>query len=130
MNAANSLNTQVISIDELDTAIVSCAARINAATYEWLLLVRQFDERAGYLRWGLDNGAEWLAWRCDLSLITAKEKLRVAHALKNLAAIAASFSQGELSYTKVRELTRVATGDSEQNLLDFALRTTATNVAQ
>jgi hypothetical protein len=130
MCPANSLNSNPISIDELDTAIVSCAARINAATYEWLLLVRQFDERAGYLRWGLDNGAEWLAWRCDLSLITAKEKIRVAHALKILPAISESFSQGELSYTKVRELTRVATGDNEQNLLDFALRTTATNVAQ
>jgi len=130
MSPANSLNTRLISIDELDTAIVACAARINAATYEWLLLVRQFDERAGFLRWGLDNGAEWLAWRCDLSLITAKEKLRVAHALKMLPAISASFSQGELSYTKVRELTRVATPDNEQNLLDFALRTTATNVAQ
>jgi len=130
MNRASSLHSNLISIDELDTAIVSCAARINAATYEWLLLVRQFDERAGYLRWGLDNGAEWLAWRCDLSLITAKEKLRVAHALKVMPAISASFSQGELSYTKVRELTRVATPDNEQNLLDFALRTTATNVAQ
>ena len=130
MCPAKSLSSNLISIDELDTAIVSCAARINAATYEWLLLVRQFDERAGFLRWGLDNGGEWLAWRCDLSLITAKEKLRVAHALKILPAIAASFSQGELSYTKVRELTRVATPDNEQNLLDFALRTTATNVAQ
>ena len=130
MCPANLLNSNPISIDELDTAIVSCAARINAATYEWLLLVRQFDERAGFLRWGLDNGAEWLAWRCDLSLITAKEKIRVAHALKILPAISASFSQGELSYTKVRELTRVATGDNEQNLLDFALRTTASNVAQ
>jgi len=53
MSPANSLNTRLISIDELDTAIVACAARINAATYEWLLLVRQFDERAGFLRWGL-----------------------------------------------------------------------------
>jgi len=130
MSPANSPNTCLISIDELDTAIVSCAARINAATYEWLLLVRQFDERAGFLRWGLDNGAEWLAWRCDLSLITAKEKVRVAHALKILPAISASFSMGELSYTKVREVTRVANPDNEQNLLDFALRTTATNVAQ
>ncbi|MCH7854787.1 MAG: HNH endonuclease, partial [Proteobacteria bacterium] len=66
MSPANSVRTKPISIDELDYAIVSCAAHINAATYEMLLLVRQFDERAGFLRWGLDNCAEWLAWRCDL----------------------------------------------------------------
>ena len=93
MSAATLHKTNLISIDELDHAIVSCAARINAATYDMLLLVRQFDERAGFLRWGLDNCAEWLAWRCDLSLITAKEKLRTAHALKALPAISAAFSQ-------------------------------------
>ena len=130
MCPAISVKTSPVSIDELDHAIVSCAARINAATYELLLLVRQFDERAGFLRWGLDNCAEWLAWRCDLSLITAKEKLRTAHALKALPAISEAFSVGELSYTKVRELTRVANRDNEQYLLDFALRTTATHVAQ
>ena len=47
------------SIDELDRNIVSIASRINAATYELLILVRQFDERAGWLQWGLGNCAEW-----------------------------------------------------------------------
>jgi len=130
MSPANSVETRPVSIDELDVAIVSCAAHIDAATYELLLLVRQFDERGGYLCWGLGNCAEWLAWRCDLSLTTAKEKVRVAHGLKTLTAISAAFSQGELSYTKVRELTRVANRNNEQALLDFALRTTASNVAQ
>ncbi|MCH7980715.1 MAG: hypothetical protein IID59_04350 [Proteobacteria bacterium] len=74
MCPAISVKTIPVSIDELDHAIVSCAARINAATYEMLLLIRQFDERAGFLRWGLDNCAEWLAWRCDLSLTRPKKK--------------------------------------------------------
>ncbi|MDH3439268.1 MAG: HNH endonuclease [Gammaproteobacteria bacterium] len=82
------------------------------------------------LQWGLDNCAEWLAWRCDLSLTTAREKVRVAHALKSLPAIAVTFSTGELSYAKVRELTRVANRENEAELLEFALRTTATNVAE
>ena len=124
MSPVISANTPPVSIDELDVAIVSCAAHINAATYELLMLVRQFDERGGYLRWGLGNCAEWLAWRCDLSLTTAKEKVRVAHALKTLPAISVVFSQGELSYTKVRELTRVANCNNEQALLEFALRAT------
>ena len=130
MSPVNSADSTVFSIDDLDHAILSCAARMNAATHDMLLLIRQFDERGGFLRWGLDNCAEWLAWRCDLSLVTAKEKIRVAHALKMLPAISESFSQGDLSYTKVRELTRVAHQENEQSLLDFALKTTATNVAQ
>ena len=117
-------------IDDLDRNILSLCSRINAATYELLVLIREFDERAGWLQWGLPNCAEWLAWRCDLSMTTAFEKVRVAHALKMLPAISAAFAAGELSYTKVRELTRVVDRGSEDTLLAFALRTTANNVAE
>jgi len=118
------------AIDELDRAIVSLSARINAASYELLVLVRRFDERAGWLKWGFCNCAEWLHWRCDLSLSAAREKVRVAHALKTLPVIAAAFSSGELSYSKVRALTRVARQDNEEALLAFALHTTAARVEE
>ncbi len=120
----------LLSIDELDRGIVKLAARINSSTYELLVLVRQFDERAGWLKWGLANCTEWLHWRCDLSLSTAREKVRVAHALKTLPLIARAFASGELSYSKVRPLTRVARTDNEEVLLAFALQTTASRVEE
>jgi hypothetical protein len=116
-------------LDVLDRNILDLCTRINAATYELLLMIREFDERAGWLQWGLSSCAEWLAWRCDLSITTAREKVRVAHALKSLPAIVESFASGALSYAKVRALTRVANHDNEPALLEFALRTTAANVA-
>ncbi len=121
---------RLLSIDELDRGIVNLSFRINAATYELLVLVRQFDERAGWLKWGLDNCAEWLHWRCDLSMSAAREKVRVAHALKTLPIIATAFSTGELSYSKVRPLTRGAGADNEESLLAFALQTTASRVEE
>jgi len=54
----------------------------------------------------------------------------VAHALKTLPAIASSFSSGELSYSKVRALTRVATPGNEESLKAFALNTTAARVEE
>jgi hypothetical protein len=115
-------------IEELDQNILTLCTRINAATYELLVMIREFDERAGWLQWGLDNCAEWLAWRCDLSMTTAREKVRVAHALKLLPLIAQAFSSGELSYSKVKAMTRVANRENEQQLLEFALRHTAVTV--
>ncbi len=120
----------VNSIEELDQNILNLCTRINAATYELLMLVREFDERGGFLKWGLQNCAEWLAWRCDLSMTTALEKVRVAHTLKNLPEISDAFSTGELSYSKVRSLTRVAHTNNEAELLAFALRHTAAHVAE
>jgi hypothetical protein len=57
---------ELLEIDDLDRAIVTHSARINAETYELLLLIREFDERAGWLKWGLGGCAEWLHYRCDL----------------------------------------------------------------
>jgi len=93
-------------------------------------MIREFDERGGCLKWGLDCTSKWLAWRCDLSMATAREKVRVAQALKHLPLISATFATGELSYSKVRSLTRVANVDSEEDLVAFALRNTASHVAE
>jgi hypothetical protein len=65
-------------INELDRAIVNLSTRINAETYELLVLVREFDERAGWLKWGFTDCASWLHWRCDLSVGAARKKVRVA----------------------------------------------------
>ncbi len=122
--------TPLREIDELDRAIVNLSARINSETHELLALVREFDERAGWLKWGFHDCASWLHWRCDLSVGAAREKLRVAHALKSLRTISAAFQAGKLSYSKVRALVRVANRDNEDALVDFALKTTAAIVEE
>jgi hypothetical protein len=120
----------VLAIDDLDRAIVDLSTRINAATYELLVLICEFDERAGWLKWGFEHCVDWLHWRCDLSVGAAREKVRVAHALKTLPAVSAVFRDGELSYSKVRALVRVANRDNEQMLVDFALSSTAARVEE
>jgi hypothetical protein len=130
MSPANYKHSDLTPIEDLDRNILNLCTHINAATYELLVLLREFDERAGFLQWGLQNCAEWLAWRCDLSMTTALEKVRVAHALKTSPAISAAFGTGELSYSKVRALTRVACRENEEELLAFALRATAAHVAE
>jgi len=121
--------TELTPIEALDERILNLCTRINAATYELLVMIREFDERGGCLKWGLDCTAKWLAWRCDLSMATAREKVRVAGALKHLPLISATFATGELSYSKVRSLTRVANVDNEEDLVAFALRNTTRHVA-
>ena len=130
MNPAISLPDGVLAIDDLDRAIVNLSTRINAATYELLVLIRQFDERGGWLKWGFEHCADWLHWRCDLSVGAAREKVRVAHALKTLPAVSHAFREGELSYSKVRALVRVANRDNEKVLVNFALKTTAARVEE
>ena len=54
--------------------------------------------------------------------------MRVARALEHLPQISASFERGEISYSKVRAMTRVATAANEEALLNVALHGTASHV--
>jgi hypothetical protein len=118
------------SIDELDAAICRLASRIHAETYQMLVLVREFDDRLGWAKWSFSNCAEWLSWRCGISLSAAREKVRTAQALRDLPEIALAFREGRLSYTKVRALTRVAAVHGEDSLLRYALDATAPAVEE
>ena len=128
MSAALPVTRYHQSIDEIDDQIACLFHTINTAQYELLVLIREFDERMGWLKWGAKNCAEWLQWRCDLSAVAAREKVRVAKTLVKLPEIAKAFSTGKLSYTKVRALTRIATVENEAELLSVALRLSAANV--
>ena len=118
------------SVDELDIEISRLARQMNAETYRMLTLVRDFDDRFGFAKWGFATCAEWLAWRCGLSLSAAREKVRSAQALRSLPMISAAFADGRLSYSKVRALTRVAANHDEDLLLAYALDATASQVEE
>jgi hypothetical protein len=64
--------------------------------------------------------AHWLSWRIGLDLPAARERVRAARALGDLPQIDAALARGELSYAKVRAMTRVAHAGNEALLLDMA----------
>ena len=111
----------------LGDAIAELSARIQAATYELLVMIREFDERGGWGP-GWTSCAHWLNWRTGLALGAAREKVRVARAIADLPRLSAAMGRGQVSYSKVRAITRVATPETEERLLDFALAGTAAHV--
>ena len=115
-------------VEALGDRIADLAARIQAATCELLVLIRQFDERDGWE--GFASCAHWLSWRIGLAPGAAREKVRVAHALAKLPRLSEAMQRGAVSYSKVRAVTRVATPATEQALLDVALAGTAAHVEQ
>ena len=115
-------------LERLGDRIAELSARIQAATYELLVLIRAFDERTGWS--GCTSCAHWLSWRTGLAPGAAREHVRVARALGNLPKLSDAMRRGVVSYSKVRAVTRVATPETEQALLDVALCGTAAHVEQ
>lgn len=116
---------EAIPTEHLEHEITTLAAHIYAATCRWLVLIAEFDRRECHLSWGFHSTTAWLAWTCGLTVRAAREHVRVARDLRELPLIRASFARGELSYSKVRAVTRAATAESEAEMLELAHNATA-----
>ncbi|MGH6820789.1 MAG: DUF222 domain-containing protein, partial [Methylocella sp.] len=115
-------------LQQLEDEITELAAHIDAATFRWLELIREFDECEGWAGDGIRSCAHWLNWRCGIALGAARERVRVAHALKELPNTCTAFREGRVSYSKVRAITRAATPRNEDVLLNIAFHGTAWHV--
>jgi len=113
----------------LGQQITLLAGQINAANHCLLKLIAEFDRRKAWSGGGtVRSCAHWLNWKCGIALGAAREKVRVVHCLETLPLIDASFAAGEISYSKVRAMTRVATAQNEDFLLRIAQNGTASHV--
>lgn len=105
--------------------ITLLGAQINAATCRWLGLVAAFDACDGHLHWGQASCADWVAWRCSMSPATAREHVRVARWLAGQPEVRECFARGELSFSKVRALSRLGPLTAPADALAMAREATA-----
>ena len=125
------MDTNVASVrplEQLEAVIHQGAANMTAFEHDWLLAIAEFDRREGWKLWECHSCAAWLSWQVGLDIRAAHEKVRVARALEQFPVIAAAMATGQVSYSKVRAITRIATPECEQALVDMALAGTTNHV--
>lgn len=101
----------------------------SALQYRLAAVLRELDVR-DHLDGKPVRLTRWLHDNFGLTFGAAREKVRTARALGGLPLIDEAFSAGELSYSKVRALTRAATPDNEGDLLERARSISADAVEQ
>ena len=109
-----------VELDALGESIAELAAHIDAATWRLLEKIRAFDEAGGWSQQGAASCAVWLSWRVGWSGRASRDRVRVAKALPVLPSINEALRVGELSYSKVRAMTTIATPANETMLLHYA----------
>ncbi len=118
-----------LTLEHVEAELCELAAHIGAGMARWIALVDEYDRREGWGSWrGVASTAHWIAWRCACSQRMAREHVRAARALRELPLTRAAFSRGELSYSKVRTLTRGRAPQSEEFLLHQARYATASQL--
>lgn len=114
-----------MTVEDLAERIAAMAADIDAAMCRWLGLIAEFDRREGWAIEGASSCAAWVSWRCAVGPTAAREHVRVARRLADLPRVRAAFARGELSYSKVRAITRVEDVAREEELVELAGNATA-----
>jgi hypothetical protein len=114
--------------ERLEHEITTLAAHLSAATCRWLLMVAEFDRRRAYETWECLNTAQWLNLQVGISPTTGRQHVAVGRALADLPAVREAFSRGELSYSRVRAVCRVATPSDEAKWLSVAREATGSQL--
>ncbi len=109
--------------------LATLGREINANQYRVVHVAARFDEGLEWFRHGHRSASAWIAARLQIQSSTAREWIRVGHALRHLPLIDAAFASQELSYAKVRILTRWAEEDNEAHLLGLARERSANRLS-
>ncbi len=111
--------------ERLEAEAATLAAHLAAATCRFLDVVAELDRREAWTGWEARSMAHWVSWKCGVGSRAAHEHVRVARALAELPVTHGEFARGQLSFSKVRALTRFVTADREEELVELARHTTA-----
>ncbi len=114
---------------QMGKAITLLSAQMNVANHRLLRMIAEFDLHGGWQADGaLRSCAHWLAANCGMAIGQAREKVRVARCLAGLPEVNQAFAEGELSYSKVRAITRVATPENEGFMVGMAEQNSASHL--
>jgi len=115
---------------EIDRALRSIATQRSGLDVEEAKWLRIADSEGVWHALGFVHGLEYLEEVFGYRPRTAKERLRVARELGDLPELAQALGSGELNYSVVRELSRVATPETVARWIDRARGRTLRDVEQ
>ena len=115
---------------ELERSIGLSAVQTHAAMAQLAMLAAEFDELGAWSAPGFRSFEHWLAVEMGFDPHTGRELLRVGKAMRDLPLIAAAFRAGRLSFDKVREVTTVATRETDELMLEIARGASGSQVAR
>lgn len=115
----------------LQQDIRECGRRLHHTRVELLRSLAPYDDSGHWAASGAASCAHWIADTLDVAVGTAREWLRIAHALTQLPTVASAFTEHRLSYAAIRTLTRIAVDhpDHADDLVTLAVGVPARDLA-
>lgn len=118
-----------LGADDVEASIVTLTRRLSTATFDLLVLLGEHDARGTWALRGALSCAAWLAATCDIELVTARNQVRVAKAMRTFPALHAAMAAGDVSFAKARMLVPHLSEDSVGELVEIAASTPTSRLA-
>src|SRR5262249_42984008 len=113
-------NPPTLSAEEIHKILVQSFRLGNRLRRKFLEALLLLSETKLYLLLGYSSIFQYAAKHFDYERSATYEALRVAKALGELPRTLEAFDHGDLSYSRVLEITRVASAESEEEWLSFS----------
>lgn len=117
-------------MEDLERDLTLSCAQAHAAMARVAVAAAEFDEIGGWADGGIKSFAHWLAIWGGFDAHTGAELLRVGNAMRSLPLLSAAFARGELSFDKMRQLTTVATPDTDELMISIARGASGSQLAR
>ena len=107
---------------------ISCIAYCHARV---LALIDEADRRGLWAQWiGVTSLPQWVMHIASVSMHTAREYVRVMTALREMPKVKDSLAEGNVSFSKVREVTRLAGRIGDKEALRLATVATGSQISR
>ncbi len=111
---------RALDIADLHDRMTTLRAEQKRADYQLACLLVAFDERRGYEGSGCIDTVDYGRRELELRARKTRELLRIGRTMHNVPVLRQAFADGELGYSKMREVTRVAVQQTQHEWLDRA----------
>lgn len=117
-------------IMKIHTRVLELALTTTQACSELMVRLRCLADNGWHVDLGCASISEYADRACGFSARKTRELLRTSRQLDELPLTAAAFRDGTIVWSKVREISRVATPETEEAWLEFARDRTSSQVAR
>ncbi len=123
------VQVQDLASVEVESSIITLVSKLSTATFDLLVLIGEFEARGTWVLRGALSCAAWLAATCDVEMVTARNQVRVATAMREYPALHAAMAAGDVSFAKARMLVPHLSDDHADELVELATVTPTSRLA-
>ena len=106
------------------------AGSIARQQAQFLELLDEIDRTEAWAHWiGIRTLVQWVSFVCEMDAHTAREHIRVMRGLRAMPKVARLLASGRISFSKAREITRLAGRIDDEEAAGITRRATASQIS-